>query len=748
MQGVGFRPFVYRLARQYHLAGSISNTTAGVAIDVQGEENALTNFQKDLLSKKPVGAKIAEIKTEMAVCDEVSSFEIKGSRSEADTSLALLPDTAMCPQCIAELCDPDNRRYHYPFLHCISCGPRFSLFLGMPFDRLNTTMADFSMCGECEHEYANPADRRFYSQTNCCPQCGPQLQLMDPAGRALADKNSAISAAVNLLQQGKIVAVKNTGGYQLLVDATSDAAVSRLRLVKHRAGKPFAMLMPTLARIKLIAHICPIAEQLLTSAAAPIVLVKKKGKVHGISPLVAAGSPYYGVMLPHNALQLLLQNALDLPLVATSGNLSGNPLCISEAEALAQLSQVADAFLVHNRRISHRLDDSIVHVIAERPVVLRRARGYIPYAIPLPDRLAVEASLSLFAAGSQQKSSFALKKKSMIYMSQHIGDLETAATCRAYEKEVAKWENLLAIAPAKGVSDKHPAYHTNHYLQRRQLPSSAIQHHEAHVWSGMIDSGLKPPFFSLAWDGTGFGDDGTIWGGEAFLVAGNGMRRLASLYPFRLPGGDKAVREPRRSALGALHAFRDGRFFDACRPRLGEMFTPAELPVLVQALTKDLHAPLCSSMGRLFDAVSALLGCCESSSFEGQAPMALEGVAYEAKGRAVGYRIPLLKDKELWLMDWRPMLRQMMHDKGMGAAIADIAMGFHEALAECIVAISRIAGQEHVLLTGGIMQNKMLVELAVDKLKKAGFRPHWHGAIPPNDGGLAVGQLVGALRME
>lgn len=746
VQGVGFRPFVYRLANKNDLVGSISNTTSGVIIDVQGDEDVLAIFQNELLLEKPKGAMIKDCKVLKASLHGATSFEIKSSQRETDTALALLPDTAMCQHCLQELFDPHNRRFQYPFLHCISCGPRFSLFLSMPFDRANTTMTDFCMCTECAVEYENPNDRRFYSQTNCCPKCGPELQLLNSKGEMLAAKHEAICAAAELLEKGQIVGIKNTGGYQLLVDATNETAVKRLRVLKHRAGKPFALLMPTLTQIHQVAQVCQGAEQLLTSPAAPIVLIKKKTGIHEIASSVASDSPYYGVMLPHNGLQYLLLNILNRPLVATSGNISGNPLCITEEEALTHLSSIADAFLVHNRQIKHRLDDSIVHIIANQPVVMRRARGYTPYAIAIPEYIEKNTSVTLFAAGGQQKNSFAFAKTNQIYVSQHIGDLEVAKTCRTYDQEVEQWEKLLAIQPTNGIVDKHPDFYASHYLQRRKMQATRIQHHKAHVWAGMIDNDLQPPFFSIAWDGTGVGDDGTIWGGEAFSVNSEGMLRVASLYPFRLPGGETAVREPRRSALGALYAIFNGKFPPPLEQYLNELFEHEELHILLNALSKEIHSPVCSSIGRLFDAVSAFLGCCQISYFEGQAALTLEAMAHKTEHKEPArYYITLLKEKELWLMDWRPMLMQIIEDKKNAVAVSVIARAFHDALAQCIVDLAQMAHHDRVLLTGGVMQNKLLAEIAVEKLQKAGITPYLHRNIPPNDGGLAVGQLIGKL---
>jgi hydrogenase maturation protein HypF len=578
-------------------------------------------------------------------------------------------------------------------------------------------MTEFQMCQECRDEYANPQNRRFYSQTNCCPKCGPKL--------------NGIEAAAEALRQGKIVAMKNTGGYLLLADATNEEAVQRLRLRKRRPNKPFALLMPSLAAVEEIADLGPCEMSVLTSAAAPIVLLRKKNG-ESIAHSVAHESPYFGVMLPHNAMQHLLMHYLARPLVATSGNISGKPLCITEEEAFETLSSVADLFVHHNRKINHRLDDSIVQVIGGQPVLMRKARGYTPSAIALP------SSQTYFAAGSQMKNGFAFLKQGHIYMSQYMGDLETVDTCTAYDEEVHSWETLLDIQNAEGVGDKHPDYYSTQYLLKKNISSTRIQHHQAHVFAGMIDNKLTPPFFSIVWDGTGWGEDATVWGGEAFCVREETIERVASLYPFMLPGGEKAVREPRRSMLGLYYAlFGEGY--------KGEAFTEEEKINLSIALQRKINTPLCSSIGRLFDGVSAILDLCQISDYEGQAALLLEAAAYQAYSSS-RYDMPLTKEKNLFFLDWRPMIKQIFEDRFQGVPIAEIAMAFHETLARAIVALAEIGGSEIVLLTGGVMQNRLLVEKAIDYLKGAGFKPYIHRDIPPNDGGISVGQLIGKLR--
>ncbi|MCX6989694.1 MAG: carbamoyltransferase HypF [Chlamydiae bacterium] len=743
VQGVGFRPFVYRLANQHRLSGHIRNTNMGVDIDVQGDIVELVNFQNNLVATKPTRAVISEITIVDAPLHECKSFEIATSKSQSDTTLALLPDSAICQLCLQELSDPRSRRYRYPFLHCMTCGPRFSLFLRMPFDRENTTMTDFSMCDLCQKEYTNPADRRFYSQTNCCPTCGPELRMLDPQKKLLSGQQEAITIAIEYLRQGKIVAVKNTGGFLLLVDGTNEGAVQRLRLLKRRAKKPFALLVPDLSYAKQIAHICPTAEQVLTSPAAPIVLLKKLHLPDEIAPCVTFESPYYGVMLAHNALQVLLLSALKGPLVATSGNISGRPLCITEQEAFAQLSDVADAFLVHNRRIMHRLDDSVVQIIAGDPMILRRARGYIPYVAALPEHL--PPSTCLLATGGHLKNSFALAKDRRVYLSQYMGNLDSKDACEAYDQEVTSWETLLNMTPSAGVCDKHLEFYTSRYLQRRKIVAVAIQHHQAHVYSGMLDNQMAPPLLGFSWDGTGLGDDHTIWGAESFVVTEGGMERFASLYPFRLPGAEKAIKEPRRSALGVLHAIFGSKMPPIYQTWIKEAFTDEEFNILSATMSRGINAPVCSSMGRLFDAVSALLNCCFISQFEGDAALALEALASKAKNESPRYTINLLKENGLWLIDWQGMIQQILQDKINGIALAEIAFAFHHALAAVMVKLAQRACLENVLLTGGVMQNKLLAEMAIIQLRQSGFTPFWHHQIPPGDEGLAAGQIMGSL---
>jgi len=732
VQGVGFRPFIYRLARRHRLCGYVANTSIGVDIDVQGDEKDLAEFQQEIILQKPERSSIDSLQITEAELTNYQSFVIQNSQSASETALALLPDTGICPKCLSEFDDPSNRRYRYPFIHCMTCGPRFSLFLRMPFDRKNTSMVDFPMCSECQNEYDNPDNRRFYSQTTCCPVCGPKLILFDAQKNQIAQDLPAIDAAIDALCQGKIVAMKNTGGYLLLADATNERTIKRLRAAKRRERKPFALLMNDLSQARESAIVSPAAEAVLISPASPIVLLPKLTNSE-IVPSVSFETPYLGVMLAHHALQHMIMRGVRRPLAATSGNVSNHPICIAEEAAFSDLSGIADLFLTHNRRIIHRLDDSVVHMIMDRPMIIRRARGYIPHAFSLKNE--IECTL---AAGSQMKNTFAIAKGKHIYISQHIGDLDSSENCEAYERELESFKALLQISPASGVGDLHPDYYSSIYLSRQPIKRSSIQHHKAHIFSCMIDKEASGPLLGISWDGTGFGEDETIWGGEAFLIGQEQkIQHLATLLAFPLPGSEKAVHEPRRAAFGLIHAMDSPLVFDEW---LRNAFSSEERRILFKTLKNKTHAPLCTSMGRLFDAVSALLDCCLINNFEGQAAMALEALAIRAR-KCPEYLLPIDKNQHPWIIDWRKMVPEIMADKIKGIPVEEIALGFHRALAKCIVSLAHDSGMKKIILTGGVMQNKLLLEDAIRQLREAGLIPLWHEHLPPNDGGIAAGQI-------
>ena len=735
VQGVGFRPFIYRLAKSHQLVGTVKNSTEGVQIDVQGQESSLFAFQQDLILSAPPRARISSILEEEAPLAPFSDFSIQESAHTSSVDLAILPDTALCLECRKELFDPSNRRYRYPFIHCTNCGPRFSLFVAMPFDRMRTSMHAFPMCQACQDEYNDPENRRFFSQTTCCQNCGPKLSLLNREKQLIATQDMALEMTIRALQEGHIVALKNTGGYLLLADATNEDVAQELRRRKRRAKKPFALLMDSVQSIRKVAQVTQAHEDVLSSPMAPIVLMQKKEN-HSIAPSVAPVGPYYGMMLPHTPLMVLLLEALQLPLIATSGNLSSRSICLTEEEAFNELHTIADLFLVHNRTIHHRLDDSLVQIIQNGPVVLRRARGYIPFTLPLEQERS-----SMLGTGGHMKNSFAMLKDNTLYGSQHMGDLEEHTCYSAYVQEIESWKTLLGLTPTQLVGDTHPGYATTFYLHSQSNETKrTIQHHEAHLFSCMADNNtLQDTCLGFTWDGTGYGTDETVWGGETFLYEKKTICRVATLFPFHLPGGEKAIQEPRRSALGLIHALQLTKALD-----LSFLFNGEEELLLTKVLNNQINSPLCSSMGRLFDGVSALLGGPSVASFEGEAALWLEALAMKAPPSLSNYDLSLTRTGDLWMLDWRNMVEKIYEDKEKGVPIETISASFHLALVDALVALSNQMGQKNILLSGGVMQNSFLLEHAIAKLKEAGFHPFWHHDLPPNDGGLAIGQIVRA----
>jgi hydrogenase maturation protein HypF len=743
VQGVGFRPFVFRLAREHHLVGHIKNTGQGVAIEVQGTTCALTHFQEALITQKPSKATIINLICQEIDVKEQSIFSIDESTLVSGKNLALLPDSAICSECLQEFHNPLDRRYRYPFIHCMSCGPRFTLFEDMPFDRKTTAMKDFVMCATCQSEYENPKDRRFFSQTNCCMTCGPSLYLKDPSGRMLCEiTHEAIEKAKEALCRGKIVALKNTGGFLLLASALDEEAICLLRKRKRRPKKPFALMMKDVAMIKRYTDISFAEESVLKSPQAPIVLLTKRENGEILPQSIASESPYLGVMLPHNALLMMLAE-VDIPLVATSGNISDCPICIDESKAFTMLANVADLFLVHNRRITNRLDDSIVHIMDNKAIVLRRARGYVPSAMVPPFNMSQKESI--FSCGAQQKSSFAFHKEGRILLSQHIGDLNTLDSCDAYDEEIEKWEHLLDLSARYASFDPHEGYYSTAYVEKKGIDKIAVQHHHAHLFSCMLDNNIFEPLLGIVWDGTGLGDDRSLWGGESFIFDGKRLKRIASLAPFTLVGGEKAMKEPKRAALSLLLSVFDDHIPEPYVAWMCSHFSLEERTLYQMAIKKGIHTHPCSSIGRLFDAISSLLQVCHIHDFEGHAAMKLEMLCYETQDISCSYPFDIRLDQGLWRICFRQMLVAIAEDLSKGSSNAMVAKKFHHTLACVIVHIAQKAQKKHVLLSGGVMQNRYLVEKVIHMLRQEGFTPHTHSLIPPNDGGVAAGQTVGAL---
>jgi hydrogenase maturation protein HypF len=798
VQGVGFRPFVFRLAEGLKLAGWVNNSPQGVFIEVEGPRAALEKFLLRLETEKPPRSFIQSLESSWLDSIGFKKFEIRASETGGGKTTLVMPDIATCPDCLREIFDPKNRRHRYPFTNCTNCGPRFSIIEALPYDRANTSMKQFAMCPACQAEYDDPRNRRFHAQPNACPVCGPRLEFLECGDTSPLSKrghvralqnNVALLAAAQAIREGKIVAVKGIGGFHLMADARNEAAVQRLRERKHREEKPFALMFPMIESMKAVCEVSPLEERLLRSPEAPIVLLKKIGnRQSAIGNSTAPGNPNLGAMLPSNPLHHLLMAELSFPVVATSGNLSDEPICTDEREALERLGGIADVFLVHNRPIVRHVDDSIGRVMLDREMVLRRARGYAPLPIQLRNaecgmrneggRPANAKSETVLAVGAHLKNAVALAVGSQVFISQHIGDLETESANNAFRRVIADFEKLYDAKPEIIAADLHPDYLSTKFADeltgRAGSPLPAVvaqgiarptkvgvQHHVAHVLSCMAENEIAPPALGVSWDGTGYGLDGTIWGGEFFQVADDKVERIAHLRPFRLPGGDKAVREPRRPAIGLLYEiFGEPAFEMRHLPPFREL-SPVESGALKGMLRRKLNSPQTSSMGRLFDAVASLVGLRQQMRHEGQAAMelefALDGVetneCYEmpiaAREDARPTTVPnsaLCTPHSALILDWAPMIQAILSDVQNCVAIGRISAKFHNALAEAVVAVAKRTGERRVVLSGGCFQNRYLTERTVRRLQADGFQPYWHQRVPPNDGGIALGQVVAARR--
>ena len=735
VQGVGFRPFVFNLARELGLGGFVTNTGAGVLIEAEGPPTAIDAFLARLQEELPALARIDSCTAEDVPGDGHSDFTILDSDRGGAMESLVLPDIATCGACLRELHDPADRRYRYPFTNCTHCGPRYSIVEAMPYDRPYTTMAGFPLCPDCRHEYEDPADRRFHAQPVACPACGPRLALWAADGTGLADDGQALAGAIEALRAGRIVAMKGLGGFQLLADARNGQSVAMLRARKRREAKPFALMFPTLDGIREVAAVEPAHAALLQSPEAPIVLTPARPEGAELVASIAPDTYQLGIMLPYAPLHHLLLEDFGGPLVVTSGNLGEEPLCIDEFEALQRLRGIADLFLVHNRPIARQVDDSIATVVDGRPMLLRRARGYAP--APLATNT---DSSDVLAAGAHLKNSITFTKAGRIFPSQHIGNLENLPAMEALQKTTTSMKHLFEMAPLRAVHDLHPDYASTRFATDQGVPARAVQHHFAHVLSCMAEHGLTGPVLGVSWDGTGYGTDGTIWGGEFLRCTREGFERVGSLRPFRLPGGDAAVRDGWRSAISLLREVQEDDPVDlAGLPALAAV--PAhERRVVEQMLSRQFNAPVTTSMGRLFDAVASLCGLCQHSAFEGQAAMRLERAAVLYTAEAAPIVFPAEPYEGRLVLDWRPAIAQILALVGAGTPAGAIAQGFHQGLADGILKVAAATGLSDIVLTGGCFQNKRLLELSLDALRTQSRNVYWHRAVPPNDGGISVGQ--------
>ncbi|RQW05471.1 carbamoyltransferase HypF [candidate division KSB1 bacterium] len=736
VQGVGFRPFIWRLATELQLTGWVRNTSNGLFIEAEGSPQQLDRFLKAIPIEKPSISRIHSLKHHRLDPVGYAVFKIEQSDDQLDRTAWMLPDIATCEECLSELFDPADRRYLYPFTNCTHCGPRFTIIESLPYDRTNTTMRIFDMCPACRSEYSDPGNRRYHAQPNGCPTCGPHVELWDAAGHILTSLDAAIAKTAELICDGRIIAIKGLGGFHLVADATNDDAVRRLRQKKGRDEKPFA-LMADRSSVEKYCHLSPAEAALLNSPESPILLLQRvrKGEV---AESVAPNNPLLGVMLPYTPLHHILLSMLPGPIVATSGNLADETICIDNREALARLGAIADYFLVHNRPIAHHVDDSIVRMMADRPVVLRRARGYAP--LPISLKKTIEPAI---AVGGHLKNSIAVAHAQQAFVSQHIGDLETESSITTLQRTVADFCSIYHIAPQRIIHDAHPDYASTRYASSLAGEKIAVQHHLAHIFSCMADNELEPPLLGVAWDGIGYGDDGTLWGGEFFLLEKRASRRFAHLRTFPLPGGDRAIRQPFRSAIGLLYEM-DAHMVER-HPSLAplQQVSGAELKTIVKMLQQEINAPRTSSAGRLFDAVASLLDIQHVNAYEGQAAMQLEFSAWEAEMTAdvYPYDIDFSAVTKNAVVDWRPMLRALLTDIPC-VEKTTVAARFHNTLADIICTVAQKSGMHRLVLSGGTFQNKYLVEKTTDKLTAEGFRVYTHQQVPPNDGGIALGQIT------
>lgn len=744
VQGVGFRPFIHNLAQEAALTGWVCNSARGVTLEAEGDAGKIARFLHRIETAPPPHAAIAGIDTADLPPVGGADFTIRESEEMGGGLSSIPPDLATCPDCLNEMFDPSDRRHLYPFISCTHCGPRFSIAEAFPYDRKRTSMRHFPLCNACSAEYIDPANRRFHAEATACPDCGPEIALQNTRGELLARGNEALRAAADALRDGRILALKGLGGFQLLADARREAAIDVLRQRKHRPDRPFAVMFPSLDALQRDCEAGKAEIACLTAPASPIVLLRRRADAP-LASNVAPGNPWVGAFLPYTPLHHLLLRELRFPVIATSGNLSGDPMVTENDEALSQLGEIADLFLMHDRPIVRPVDDSVLRMIDDKPMPLRRARGFAPAPVPVPG-----LRPGILALGPHMKATAALTSERGVEMSPHIGDMENPRTRATHRRALS---DLLAPAHARPglvAHDMHPDYATTQMAHEFGTPTLAVPHHLAHVVACIAENEVAPPALGVAWDGTGYGPDGTIWGGEFLLVEKGEWRRLAHLRSFPLPGGERAAREPWRAAIGLLYeAFGDDALAMTGLAPLAHL-SQAERGVLGTMLSRGVNAPSGSSAGRLFDAFASLCGVRQRMSYEGQAAAELEWAA-EGAAPIAPYDFSLCDDGAQgtpWQIDWQPALVSALADLATGTDAGTISAAFHAGLARMIARVAHRAGQSRVALTGGCFQNALLAESTLSALREAGCQPILHRLVPPNDGGIALGQAVWASWRE
>lgn len=743
VQGVGFRPFIYRLARRHHLSGWVCNTSQCVEIEIEGPPASVATFIIELQQEAPALARIDTVVSHATVPEGSQKFAIRESRHLAATQALIPADVATCADCLADITDPHNRRYHYPFTNCTNCGPRFTIIREVPYDRPHTTMAVFDLCPACRAEYEDPEDRRFHAEPTACPVCGPRVWL-EEGGQRLDE--GAIPAAAKLLWEGKIVAVKGLGGFHLAADARHDGAVQTLRERKGRVAKPFAVMVRDLAEAGRLCFIGEAERERLISRERPIVLARRRPD-GGISAHVAPGHKYLGLMLPYTPLHFLLMEHAPAALVMTSGNLSEEPLVYGNDEARSKLRDLAEAFLLHNRDIQVPCDDSVVRPVAGGGAIpLRRARGFVPDPIYLPLE-----SEPILGVGAEQKNTFCVAAQGVALLSQHIGDLDSVETFDYYQQAITHFKGLCRKDPVIVAHDLHPHYLSTRYAQDlRGVRLVGVQHHHAHIAACLAENRRTDRCIGIALDGTGYGPDGTVWGGELLVADLADFTRAGHCACVRLPGGEAAVKDPGRMAAAYLYALYDDDFLNQAR-RLDIEFAPLEARILHRQLAEGLNSPLTSSAGRLFDAVAGALNVCRTRTYEGQPAMELEMAADEDED---GFYPAVIETKEnVLVLDTLAIFGGAVADYLGGVATATIAGHFHNSLvrllADACDLIREQTGLNLIALSGGVMQNAVLFTRLHQSLAERGFEVLTHTLAPPNDGSIALGQVaVAAARLE
>ncbi|GBD96742.1 MAG TPA: carbamoyltransferase HypF [Nitrospirae bacterium] len=735
VQGVGFRPFVFRLAKTAGLKGYVLNDPDGVLIEVEGEKKKLDEFLIRIDKEKPEIAKIYSLQHTFIEEAGYKEFRIKKSVEQGDKRAVVLPDISVCEECLADITNPKDRRFIYPFTNCTNCGPRFTIIKSLPYDRKNTSMRDFRVCPECDREYHSASDRRFHAQPNACHVCGPWISLYDSGGNVICTKEDALEKTVNLLRKGNIIAVKGIGGYHLACDAANEEAVKRLRKKKDREEKPMAVMFPDINYIKAETLINDLEERAISSIEKPIVIVRKR-ETFSLARSVSPDKSTVGVFLPCTPLHYLILHKLKKPVVATSANISGEPVVKDEKDAFARLPDIADYVLAYNREIVRRCDDSVVRVIAERQTPVRRSRGFAPLPVIIP----FSFKKPVLALGPDMNNTIAVGIDNKVFLSQHIGDLDTPLAMEFYEETINDFLELFDIDPGIVVSDMHPGYYSTKFGVRHFSDKLVkVQHHFAHILSCMTENEVPEDtgVIGFAFDGTGYGPDKTLWGGEVLIASYKGFKRAYHLRPYRLPGGDKAVKEPCRTAFSLL--------YETIGDEAGENdyipLTKEEKSFFIKMIKENINSPATTSMGRLFDGVASIIGLRHKVSYHAQTAMELEQLALRSDETG-SYPFSIEQN----IIGHRPVIEMIINDLKAKVPNEIIAKKFHNTIVKMIIFIAELLRKEtgisHVALSGGVFQNSILLENAYRRLRERGYTPLIHQLVPTNDGGISLGQAV------